>query len=180
MAEYNIPATELAARLTKVRLFLCDVDGILTDSSILIGQPSETKRFHIRDGLGMMMLRQAGIQVGWVSARFSGATTLRAEELKIDFLEQTKEGKVVAVERLLARTGLTWEQISFMGDDVVDLGVLKRAGVAATVADGIAEAKALSHYVTTAPGGRGAVREVVDLVLKAQGKWDAIVAGHSA
>ena len=163
-----------------MRLFLCDVDGILTDSSIFIGQAVETKRFHIRDGLGLMMLRDAGIKVGWVSARPSPATTLRAEELQIHFLEQTKDGKVAAVERLLAKTGLTWDEISYMGDDVVDLGVLRRAGVAVTVADAIEEAKAGSHYVTSANGGHGAVREVVDMVLKARGLWDGIVERHSA
>ncbi len=180
MAVYHLSPAELTARLARVRLFLCDVDGILTDSSIYIGQSAETKRFHIRDGLGLVMLRDAGIKVGWVSARPSPATTLRAEELKVDYLEQTKVGKVAAITRLLAQTGFGWDEISYMGDDVVDLGALRRAGVAATVADAIPEAKAMAHYITTAPGGHGAVREVADLVLKAQGRWAAIVAGHAA
>ena len=169
---------DFQARLAKVKLFLCDVDGILTDSSIFIGQTTETKRFHIRDGLGMVMLREAGILVGWVSARLSPATTLRATELKIDFLEQNKGSKVEAVERLLAKTGLSWEQVSYMGDDVVDLGVLRRAGVAVTVSDAIAEAKEDAHYVTAAMGGHGAVRELIELILKAQGHWNGIVARH--
>lgn len=172
--------SEFQAKLAKVKLFLCDVDGILTDSSIYIGQESETKRFHIRDGLGMVMLREHGIKVGWVSARVSPATTLRAQELKIDFLEQTKLGKVAAVEAILARTGFTWEEVSYMGDDVVDLGVLRRAGVAVTVADAIAEAKEDAYYITTANGGHGAVRELVELILRAQGFWDGILARHRA
>jgi 3-deoxy-D-manno-octulosonate 8-phosphate phosphatase (KDO 8-P phosphatase) len=173
------PAKSLRARLTKVRLFLCDVDGILTDSSIFIGLNREMKRFHIRDGLGLMFLRDYGIKVGWVSNRESIATTLRAKELRIDFLEQSKGDKVLAVEKILARTGFAWDQICYMGDDVVDLGVLRRAGVAATVADAIDEAKAVSHYVTRANGGRGGVREVVELILKAQNHWKKLVAEKS-
>lgn len=170
----------LQARLARVKLFLCDVDGILTDSSVFIGLDRELKRFHIRDGLGLMILREQGIRVGWVSNRPSLATTLRAKELRINFLEQAKGDKVTAVENILARTGFQWEDICYMGDDVVDLGVLKRAGVAATVADAITEAKAVSHYVTRANGGRGGVREVVELILKAQKRWKKLVAEKAA
>lgn len=171
---------ELTAKLAKVKLLLCDVDGILTDASVFIGLDREVKRFHIRDGLGLMILRKEGIRVGWVSNRPSEATTLRAEELKIDFLVQSKESKVAKIENLLATTGLNWEEVCYMGDDVVDLGALKRAGVAATVADAAAEAKAAAHYVTRANGGQGAVREVVEMILKAQNRWGRIVAEHAA
>ena len=170
----------LNARLTKVKLFLCDVDGILTDASVFIGQEQETKRFYIRDGLGFIMLREEGIKTGWVSNRPSIATTKRAEELKIDFLEQHKGSKVSAVENILARTGFKWEEACYMGDDVVDLGVLKRAGVAATVADATEEARAAAHYVTRATGGNGGVREVIELILKAQNRWGSVVARNSA
>ncbi|HTA31543.1 MAG TPA: HAD hydrolase family protein [Candidatus Cybelea sp.] len=166
----------LNARLAKIKIFLCDVDGILTDASVYIGLEQETKRFYIRDGLGFIMLRDEGIKIGWISNRPSIATTKRAEELKIDFLEQHKGSKVSAVENILARTGFKWEEVCYMGDDVVDLGVLKRAGVAATVADATDEAKAAAHYVTRADGGRGGVREVIELILKAQNRWDAVVA----
>jgi len=171
---------DLNARLAKVKLFLCDVDGILTDASVFIGLEKEIKRFHIRDGLGMMMLRKEGVLIGWVSNRPSTATTLRAEELKIDFLVQAKGSKVQKVEALLAETGFKWDEVCYMGDDVVDLGVLRRVGIAATVANAIPEAKANSHYVTRVEGGQGAVREVVDLILKAQNRWNRIVAEHSA
>jgi 3-deoxy-D-manno-octulosonate 8-phosphate phosphatase (KDO 8-P phosphatase) len=170
----------LNARLAKIKLFLCDVDGILTDASVFIGLEQEIKRFHIRDGLGLLMLRDEGIKVGWVSKRPSTATTKRAEELKIDFLEQGKGDKVTAVENLLARTGFKWEEVCYMGDDIVDLGVLKRAGVAATVADAITEAKAVSHFVTEAGGGHGGVREVVELILKSKNLWAPLVAKNSA
>lgn len=173
------PSKSLRARLARVRLFLCDVDGILTDSSVFIGLDREMKRFHIRDGLGLLFLKDHGIKVGWVSNRPSPATTLRAKELRIDFLEQAKGNKVLAVENILARTGFTWEQVCYMGDDVVDLGVLRRAGFAATVADAIDEAKAVSHYVTRADGGRGGVREVVEFILNAQNHWKKLVAEKS-
>jgi 3-deoxy-D-manno-octulosonate 8-phosphate phosphatase (KDO 8-P phosphatase) len=126
------------------------------------------------------MLREEGIKTGWVSNRPSIATTKRAEELKIDFLEQGKGSKVSAVENLLARTGFKWEETCYMGDDVVDLGVLKRAGVAATVADATDEARATAHYVTQAKGGNGGVREVIELILKAQNRWQSLVANKSA
>ena len=171
---------ELNARLVKIKLFLCDVDGILTDSSIFIGLAEEIKRFHIRDGLGLVMLREQGIKVGWVSRRPSTATTRRAQELKIDFLEQNKSGKVAVVEGLLAKTGLGWDEVSYMGDDVVDLGVMQRVGLAATVADAVDEAKAAAHYVTKANGGRGGVREVVELILKAQDRWKNVLAEYTA
>ncbi len=170
----------LKAKLAGVRLFLCDVDGILTDAAVYIGLEQEIKRFHIRDGLGLVMLRKEGIKVGWVSNRPSTATTRRAEELKIDFLEQGKGSKVTAVESILARTGFKWEEVCYMGDDIVDLGVLKRAGVAATVADATDEAKAAAHYITQANGGNGGVREVVELILKAQNRWERQVAEYSA
>ena len=170
----------LNARLARVRLFLCDVDGVLTDASVFIGQEQETKRFHIRDGLGLVLLRREGIKVGWISNRPSSATTLRAKELKIDFLEQARGDKVKAAENILAQTGLGWEKVCYMGDDIVDLGVLKRAGVAVIVADAVREVKTIAHYQTRAAGGHGAVREVVEMILKAQKKWERVVAEHSA
>src|SRR3974390_1117158 len=111
----------LQSKFAQVKLFLCDVDGVLTDGSVFIGLPQEFKRFNIRDGLGLLMLRREGIKVGWVSARPSAAPTMRAEELKIDFLEQSENGKIVAVQDILARTGLEWKDTCFIGDDIVDL-----------------------------------------------------------
>jgi 3-deoxy-D-manno-octulosonate 8-phosphate phosphatase (KDO 8-P phosphatase) len=171
---------DLNARLTGIKLFLCDVDGILTDSSVFIGLEQEIKRFHIRDGLGLKLLMSEGIKVGWISRRSSTATTRRAQELKIDFLEQGPGSKVSAVENLFTRTGFTWEQTCYMGDDIVDLGVLAKAGFAATVSDAVDEAKDASHYVTRAAGGQGGVREVVEMILRAQGRWQKLVAENSA
>jgi 3-deoxy-D-manno-octulosonate 8-phosphate phosphatase (KDO 8-P phosphatase) len=171
----NELSPDLKQRLQKVRLFLCDVDGILTDASIYMDGSVETKRFHIPDGLGLRLLQREGIKVGWVSARPSGATTQRAQDLKIDFLHQSDMLKVAAVEKILAETKIDWNEIVYMGDDIVDLGVLKRAGLAVTVPHAIPECQSMAHYVTEAPGGDGAVREVVEMILKAQGKWDSLV-----
>ena len=170
----------LESALRRVRLLLCDVDGVLTDASVFIGQAGEMKSFNIRDGLGLVRLRREGFKVGWISGRPSPATTRRARELKIDFLRQEKGSKVRAVETLLAQTGFRWDEVCYVGDDIVDLGVLKRAGVAVAVANGVAEARAAADYVTRVGGGHGAVREVVELILKAQGKWARIVGEYAA
>jgi 3-deoxy-D-manno-octulosonate 8-phosphate phosphatase (KDO 8-P phosphatase) len=165
-------------RAARIKLFLCDVDGVLTDGSIFIGGEREFKRFNIRDGLGLVLARRAGLKIGWVSARPSEATKLRAEELKIHFLIQQgdKTTKSKAIEELLAKENLSWDEVCFVGDDVVDLGPLTKAGFAVAVGDGIAEAKSAAHYVTKNAGGRGAVREVVEMILSAQKKWDSIIA----
>ena len=170
----------LRSRLERVKLFLCDVDGVLTDGSVYLGGAREIKRFNIRDGLGLIFLRRAGFKVGWVSARPSPVTEARAAELGIDFLVQQGDrlSKTGAVEKLLRRTKLDWDAVCFVGDDVVDLGPLTRAGLAVAVADARPEVKAAAHYVTRAAGGHGAVREVAEMILQAQGKWDAIVAHY--
>lgn len=170
----------LAERLVRIQLLLTDVDGVLTDGTVQMGAGVETKTFHIRDGLGIVLARKYGIKVGWVSARPSTATIARAEDLKIDFLHQDKGPKVAAVEDILRKTGLSWENVCFVGDDVVDLGCLNRAGLAVAPGDAIPEARDLAHYVTLAHAGRGAVREVVELILKAQGHWETIVRDYSA
>jgi 3-deoxy-D-manno-octulosonate 8-phosphate phosphatase (KDO 8-P phosphatase) len=168
-------------RAARIKLFLCDVDGVLTDGSIFIGGEREFKRFNIRDGLGLVLARRAGLKIGWVSARPSAATELRAKELKIDFLVQQNDrtSKTAAIEKLLAQEKLSWNGVCFVGDDIVDLGPLKRAGFSVAVADGVAEAKAAADFVTKANGGRGAIREVIEMILKAQGKWDSFVAHYS-
>jgi len=169
-----------ATRLRRIKLFLCDVDGVMTDGAVFIGGAREIKRFNIRDGLGLIFLRRAGLKVGWVSARPSPVTEARAAELGIDFLIQQGDriGKTGAVEKLLRRIRLGWDAVCFVGDDVVDLGPLRRAGLAVAVADARPEVKAAADYVTRAPGGHGAIREVAEMILQAQGKWDSIIAHY--
>ena len=170
------------AELRRIKLFLCDVDGVLTDASIFIGGEHEFKRFNIRDGLGLVLARRAGLKVGWVSARPSPATKLRAEELKIDFLVQQGDqaGKTTAIEQLLAREKLNWNEVCYVGDDIIDLGPLTRAGLAVAVGDAVPEAKAAAHWVTRAAGGQGAVREAVEMILKAQDKWQPFLEHYTA
>jgi len=169
----------LDSRLQRVRLLLCDVDGVLTDGTVLVAEGMEAKQFNIQDGLGLAILRRAGVKVGWISSRPSPATARRAAELNIDFLHQERGSKVAAIEAVLAKAGLAWAKVCYVGDDVVDLGALKRAGVAVVVSNGVSEALAVADYVTRNAGGRGAVREVVELILKAQNKWDDVVAEHA-
>jgi 3-deoxy-D-manno-octulosonate 8-phosphate phosphatase (KDO 8-P phosphatase) len=174
-------SSQLHSRFKRIKLLLCDVDGVLTDGSVFIGGAGEFKLFNIQDGFGLVLLRRAGLKIGWVSARPSAATALRARELKINFLIQQKDrySKVAAVEKLLAQEKLSWDAVCYVGDDIVDLGPLQRAGVAVAVANAVREAKAAAHLVTRAAGGRGAVREVVEMILKAQGKWGSFVAHYA-
>jgi 3-deoxy-D-manno-octulosonate 8-phosphate phosphatase (KDO 8-P phosphatase) len=171
--------SKLHPRLRRVKLFLCDVDGVLTDCAVWMGRDGETKRFNIRDGLAMRIMQRCGIKVGWVSRRPSAATKERANDLKIDFLVQTDSAKLASVEDILQQTGLNWEDLCFVGDDIVDICVLKRAGLAIVVADGTPETKAHAHYITKAGGGHGAVRESVELILKAQKKWKQVIADYA-
>jgi 3-deoxy-D-manno-octulosonate 8-phosphate phosphatase (KDO 8-P phosphatase) len=159
-----------------VKLLLCDVDGVLTDGTVWIGRDFEAKGFSILDGMGLALLRRAGLQVGWISSRPSPATAQRAAELSVDYLHQDKTSKVQAVESILARAGCGWEEVCFVGDDLVDLGALRRAGVAVAVANAVAEVKRCAHFTTRAGGGQGAVREVVEKLLRARGHWRKLVA----
>ena len=154
------------------------MDGVLTDGSIFIGGEHEFKRFNIRDGLGLVLARRAGLKVGWVSARPSAATEMRAKELKIDFLIQQGDrvSKTGAIEKLLAREKMGWPEVCFVGDDVVDLGPLARAGFAVAVGDARPQVKAAADFVTRAIGGRGALRETIEMILQAQGKWEPVIA----
>src|SRR5262249_51398634 len=113
----------LSAKLLRVKLFLCDVDGVLTTGTIVMGQGGEYKEFHIQDGLGLRLLQREGIKVGWISNRPSSATQQRAADLKVDYLHQSMGSKVAAVETILAQSGVGWGDVCFVGDDVVDLGV---------------------------------------------------------
>ena len=173
----NRPA--LNRKLKAIKLFLCDVDGVLTDGTVYMGGGVETKRFHIRDGLGLKFLQAHGIKVGWVSRRPSSATRQRADDLKIDFLVQHAGGKIEGVESILSQTGLKWSDVCYVGDDIVDIAVLDRVGLAVAVGDGVAEAKAAADYVTKAHGGDGAIREIVEMILKAQNKWKRVVSEYA-
>jgi 3-deoxy-D-manno-octulosonate 8-phosphate phosphatase (KDO 8-P phosphatase) len=169
-----------AAVARRLKLVGFDVDGVLTDNGIYVGMvgdhPVEFKRFHIQDGLGVRMLRSAGLAVVWLSGRESAATALRARELEVDeVIQDPTARKLPAFEALLERRGLGWEDCAFAGDDLADLPLLKRVGLPIAVANGVAEVKAAARLVTTVPGGQGAVREVAELILQARGEWQGLL-----
>jgi 3-deoxy-D-manno-octulosonate 8-phosphate phosphatase (KDO 8-P phosphatase) len=164
----------------RLKLVGFDVDGVLTDNGIYVGtvgdHPVELKRFHIQDGLGVRMLRAAGLLVIWLSGRESAATALRARELEVDELIQDPTArKLPAFEGLLERRGLGWQECAFVGDDLADLPVLARVGLPVAVANAVAEVRSAAGVVTTVPGGQGAVREVAELILKARGEWQGLL-----
>jgi len=173
------PSPALFKKLKAVKLFLCDVDGVLTDGAVYMGGGMEFKRFNIRDGLGLKFLQLHGIKVGWVSRRPSNATQQRADDLKIDFVVQHNGGKIEGVEGILRRTGMAWADVCYVGDDVVDIGVLNRVGLAVVPGDGTADTKKSADYVTKAPGGSGAIREIVEMILRTQNKWKVVVAEYA-
>ena len=166
------------ARASRIKLLGLDVDGVLTDNGLWIGMVGgarvEFKRFDVQDGLGFALLRNAGLEVCWVSGRVSESTTERAKELKITELVQDRgANKLVPVQEILTRKGLGWEQLAWVGDDLADIPVLRRAGLAIGVANAIPEVKAMAHHVSTLAGGAGAVREVIVDLLRARGEYDA-------
>lgn len=162
-------------------MLLFDVDGVLTDGSVLLhGDGSESKRFHIRDGTAVVLARRAGLKVGLISARPSDATLRRAAQLEFDFIHQVPASKQSAYEAVRTAAGVEDEAIAYMGDDLIDLPVLRRVGLAAAPADAVAEVRGAAHWVSSRPGGAGAVRDLVEFVLKAQDRWDAAVAEYLA
>ena len=169
----------LAGRATRIELLLLDVDGVLTDGSVVYTDSGEElKRFHVRDGSGLKLWRAAGKRSAIISGRSSAAVERRASELGIAPVLQGCDDKLQAFEEVLAAVGLTADRVCAVGDDLADLPILKRAGLAIAVADACPEVQAAAHLTTITPGGRGAVREAVEWLLKLQGRWDALIAGY--
>jgi 3-deoxy-D-manno-octulosonate 8-phosphate phosphatase (KDO 8-P phosphatase) len=165
-----------AGRAARVRLLALDVDGVLTDNGIWIGPVAgervELKRFDIQDGLGLRLLRTAGIPVLWLSGRRSEATALRAEELRVDELLQVPGPKKLdALAQVLSQRGLGWDEVAYVGDDLADLQIMRRVGLPIAVANAVEEIREVAAAVTTAAGGHGAVREIAEALLKARGVW---------
>jgi 3-deoxy-D-manno-octulosonate 8-phosphate phosphatase (KDO 8-P phosphatase) len=159
------------ARWAAVKLFAMDVDGILTDGTVHISSDgTETKQFSILDGMGLVRLHKAGIATAWISGRPSGATTARATELKIPHLVQGRVDKITALQELAATLGLAPAEIVYMGDDDIDAPAIRWAGIGVTVPDAMLAALDAADYLTTRPAGRGAVREVCEHILRAQGQ----------
>lgn len=166
----------LAQHCAPIELLLLDVDGVLTDGGILYTEEGvELKQFHVRDGNGLKLWERAGKQSAILTGRTSQVVEVRAAEVGIGRVIQGAADKLPAFRGLLPDTGLRPEQVCFVGDDLPDVPVLRQCGLAVAVADGCPEARAAAHYVTCLPGGRGAVREVIELILRCQGQWQQIV-----
>jgi 3-deoxy-D-manno-octulosonate 8-phosphate phosphatase (KDO 8-P phosphatase) len=167
---------ELQEKLKNVRILVCDVDGVLTDGSVWVGDGTcEYKAFDIQDGLGLVNLRASGVRIAWISNRPSIATSTRAEQLKIDVLKQSKASKRAATEEILYQLGYKWTSVCYVGDDIVDLGAMTHAGVAIAPCNAVEDVRAVAHYVTRAAGGHGAIREACELIIKAQGHWNSLL-----
>ena len=163
-------------RASSVRLLLVDCDGVLTDGRITLGgEGDEQKSFNVRDGHGLVLLHRAGLRSGIISGRTSSAVERRARELGVTYLHQGSWNKIVEFEKVLAEAGLEASEVAYVGDDVVDIPLLLRCGLAVAVADATEETREAAHYVTTLPGGHGAVREVAELILKARGSWTELM-----
>ncbi len=166
-------------RARRIRLLLMDVDGTMTDGGIhLLSMPdgsfTEMVVFHSQDGVALNLLRRSGVRTGMITGRGSAAVTQRARELGMEFVSMHIHEKLPAFEDILARAGVSAEETAYVGDDLPDLVILERVGLAVAVANATTEVKRRVHYTTRVRGGDGALREVVELLLRAQGKWDAL------
>ncbi len=169
---------DLLARAQRVRLLLLDVDGVLTDGGLYYGPQGEAlKRFHVKDGHGIVMWRVCGGRTAILTARTSEIVARRAAALKIDPVLQGQKDKHAGFTKLLELTQLPAEAVCYIGDDTNDLAVLESAGLAVAPADAVPEARAVAHWVTQASGGHGAVRELTEMLLRAQGLWETAL-GH--
>jgi 3-deoxy-D-manno-octulosonate 8-phosphate phosphatase (KDO 8-P phosphatase) len=170
---------EILERAARIRLVLFDVDGVLTDGSLFFGDDGqEYKAFNSRDGLGMGMLQRSGVEIGIITGRSSKVVEHRMRNLGIERFSQGRHDKLEALEEIVAETGLGLEQIAYVGDDLIDLPVMRRVGLSIAVADAHPLVLDQAHWHTAAGGGRGAAREVCELVISAHGQYEQIVADY--
>jgi 3-deoxy-D-manno-octulosonate 8-phosphate phosphatase (KDO 8-P phosphatase) len=170
----------LDQRCQRIELVLSDVDGVLTDGRLVLdNQGIETKRFHIRDGLGIKLWQKAGYRFGVVTERSSQVVKMRAAELGIQIVRQGAGDKMATLKEILAQLQLTSEQACYIGDDLPDLPLLRAVGLGVAVADAAAELCQAADYVTSVGGGLGAVRETVEMILKAQRRWNDLIHPYS-
>jgi 3-deoxy-D-manno-octulosonate 8-phosphate phosphatase (KDO 8-P phosphatase) len=178
MAKNTKVTKALATRAKKIRVLLMDVDGVLTDGQVWLlsrrdGTASELKGFSAYDGAGLKLARAAGLRTGIITGRESSAVSQRARECEIEFVYQHRATKIGALDEILQTTGADSSEVAYVGDDLPDIPVMQRVGLAAAVANAVPEVKRTAHFVTARSGGDGAVREVIELIVKAQGKWAA-------
>jgi 3-deoxy-D-manno-octulosonate 8-phosphate phosphatase (KDO 8-P phosphatase) len=167
---------EVQRRAARIKLFLMDCDGVLTDGRIwILEENDDQKSFHSRDGLGIELLHRAGLRSGVISGRDSSALARRAHWLGMTFVRQGCEDKEQAFAEIIAEAGVTNAEVAFAGDDLNDIPLMLQSGLGIAVADAAVETREHAHYVTEARGGYGAVREVVELILKSQGRWEEVL-----
>jgi 3-deoxy-D-manno-octulosonate 8-phosphate phosphatase (KDO 8-P phosphatase) len=168
----GLSKTALLQRIKKIKILMLDVDGVLTDGRIIMDDRGrEVKFFDVRDGHGLKMLMRTGVEVVFLTGRRSRVVEHRAKDLGITEVHQGALNKVEVFEALLRRKGYRAAQAAYAGDDIVDVPVLRRAGFSVAVANAVAEAKKAAHVVTRQEGGRGAVREICEMILRGQGRW---------
>jgi 3-deoxy-D-manno-octulosonate 8-phosphate phosphatase (KDO 8-P phosphatase) len=168
--------TSIEHRASRIKLLLMDCDGVLTDGRLWLTQDGdEQKSFNTHDGLGLSLWHRAGLKSGIITGRSSRAVTRRAGELGVEFVRQGDADKIEAFAEVLRLAGVDENEVAYVGDDLPDIPLMQRAGFAVAVADASAETRSAAHYVTRAKGGRGAVREVIEIILKSQGRWQDLV-----
>jgi 3-deoxy-D-manno-octulosonate 8-phosphate phosphatase (KDO 8-P phosphatase) len=171
---------DLTARAAKIKVVLMDVDGTITDGSVtLLSQPDgsaiEIKTFDAHDGQGMTLGHTAGLRMGVITGRESAALRRRMKEMKVEFVYEKQPQKIAAYEEILKKTGVQEDEVAYLGDDLPDLTVMKRVGLAVAVGDAVDEVKSSAHYTTVRNGGRGAARELIELILKSKGIWEEMI-----
>lgn len=169
-------AQDVLDRASRIKLLILDVDGVLTDGRIVLGNyGDELKFFDIHDGHGVVLLHRAGIKTVIISGRHSRINIKRAKEMRVLKVYQNAHDKLKVFDKVLKKCRVAAEEVCYVGDDVIDLPVLRRAGLSAAVQNAVEEVRKAAHYVTERSGGRGAVREVADLLLKSQNRWDELM-----
>ncbi len=171
---------KLAAVCQSIGLILSDVDGVMTDGQLVYdNQGIETKRFHVRDGMGVRLWQKAGHRLGIITLRSSQIVRSRAAELDVEIVRQGAGNKLEALQSILDEVGMTAEQTCYIGDDLPDLPVIRKVGLGVAVADACQEVRESAHFVTKTPGGHGAVRETVEMILKAQLRWEDLIQSYA-
>ena len=172
----DLYAGDVDRRARRIKLLLMDCDGVLTDGRLeLLENGDEQKTFHARDGQGISLFHRAGLKTGIISGRTSSAVERRAHDLSMSYVRQYAKDKIKALQEILAEAQVSLHECAYIGDDVADIPVMLQVGLAVAVADAVIETKQAAHLVTEHNGGCGAVREVCDLILKAQGRWEELM-----
>ena len=176
MTDAKAPDSSIVKKCQSIKLLLSDIDGVLTDGKLIYGSSgTENKEFHVRDGLAVKIWRDCGYQFGLITARQSPAVQRRAEELEVDYVMQSRPKKLEGVQELAQRTNLELFEIGYVGDDLHDLSAVAHTGLGMTVENAVPEVKAVADLVTDRPGGAGALREIVEFILKSKGEWEQAI-----